>query len=134
VETNKHYRAISGILIALLLIISSCSISNKAAITCSEFYYNKNTKSPFVNTRIKSRFPSKGRIIGKKQHTGSSRKIQGKKRVVLNNSSPDTAVNIHSCLLADLFSNDLYQYTFTSFPVKLTIENLFPGAKVQPAC
>jgi hypothetical protein len=65
--------------------ISSCGTSKRASITCSEFYYNKNTKRSFVNQRINSRYPSQGRIIGKKQHTGSSRKIQGRKRVVLNN-------------------------------------------------
>ena len=125
--TNKHFRVIAGILIVLLLLISSCSLSNRGAITCSDSYYYKGTKRSFVNTRIKSRFPYQGRIIGKKQHTGSSRKLQEKKRIVLNNYSRDTAL-LNTRVL---FSNDLYQYPFTSFPVKFTIEDLFPGAKVQ---
>jgi hypothetical protein len=86
-ETKKQFFTISGILLVLSLMVSSCSTSKKAAITCPEFSYNKNHKTSIWHIRNKRGFPVQGRIIGKKQHTGSSRKIQGKNRVVSYNSS-----------------------------------------------
>jgi hypothetical protein len=86
-EIKKQFITISGVLLVLSLMVSSCSASKKAAITCPEFSYNKIHKTSIWHLRNKRGFPVQGRIIGKKQHTGSSRKIQNKNRVVSNNSS-----------------------------------------------
>jgi hypothetical protein len=85
-KTKKKFFTVSGILLVLSLMVLSCSTSQKAAITCPEFSYIKNHKTSIWHLRNKSGFPVQGRIIGKKQHTGSSRKIQNKKRVVSYNS------------------------------------------------
>ena len=77
----KKICAISVIMLVLLVMASSCSTSKKAAITCPEFSYYKYNITSIGHARKKG-LPVKGRIVGKKQHTGSSRKIQNKKRVV----------------------------------------------------
>jgi hypothetical protein len=77
----KKIRAISVIMILILVIASSCSTSKKAAITCPAFPYYKNNFTAIGHAKKKG-LPVHGRIVGKKQHTGSSRKIQNRKKVV----------------------------------------------------
>jgi hypothetical protein len=77
----KKIRAISVILLLVLVMASSCGTSKKAAITCPAFPYYKYNFTAIGHAKRKG-LPVHGRIVGKKQHTGSSRKIQNKKRVV----------------------------------------------------
>lgn len=78
---GKKKCAFTVIMLVILVMASSCSTSKKAAIMCSEFGYYKYNITAIGHARKKG-LPVQGRIIGKKQHTGSSRKIQNKKRIV----------------------------------------------------
>jgi hypothetical protein len=74
---KKYAIKLAGILL-LMALISSCGASRSAAITCPVYPF-KGKGSAIVHTSSRRGYPSQGRIVAKKQHTGMSRKIQNRK-------------------------------------------------------
>jgi hypothetical protein len=65
-------------LLALSITVISCGTSSRGSITCPAFSDYNQPKISIKHLGNKRGFPVHGRITGKKQHTGSSRKIQGR--------------------------------------------------------
>jgi hypothetical protein len=73
---KKYAIKMAGIVL-LMALIYSCGTS-RSAITCPVYPY-KGKGSAIAHTSSRRGYPSQGRIVAKRQHTGMSRKIQNRK-------------------------------------------------------
>jgi hypothetical protein len=74
-KIKQYTLRIFGVILLSVLMVSCAS----SKITCPVYPYHKNNKGAFSQKAGSRRYPSHGRIVGKKQHTGNSRKIQNSK-------------------------------------------------------
>jgi hypothetical protein len=74
---RKYAARMVGIIL-LAVLMCSCGISKNLAITCPVYPY-KGNRSTGSHIEYRRGYPHQGRIVGKKQHTGTSRKIQNRK-------------------------------------------------------
>ena len=95
----KKIRAISVIILLILVLASSCGTSKKAAITCPAFPYYKNNFTVIGHAKKKG-LPVHGRIVGKKQHT---------RLIEKNSKQKESCVNHSSCFISFYLTEDIPQ-------------------------